>query len=290
MLHWSIIKRKLGTFVLIFVLSVISSCGGRQIGSNAANKNRQQATTRNADNRLKLIKKRGKLICGINDQLPGFSYKEEDGSYSGISVDLCRAIAVALFDDPTKVEFRHLDSEERFSAVRSGKVDILSRNTTWTLSRDTSGGLDFPPTNFYDGQGLLVGIDSGIEKLDDLDGKSVCVPSNTTSEDNLMIQMRKRNLAYTHIAFEDIRQVYGAYEILGLDPLYVANEGIFIAVVDGAVADDFIKKLKQQENCQHASIIGEVVKSHPKQVVLTSRIGGKRVVNMLVGEQLPRIC
>jgi hydrogenase expression/formation protein HypE len=85
-------------------------------------------------------------------------------------------------------------------------------------------------------------------------------------------------------------QVYGACEILGLDPLYVANEGIFIAVVDGAVADDFVEKLKQQEHCSHASIIGEVVENHPKQVILTSQIGGKRVVNMLVGEQLPRIC
>jgi len=85
-------------------------------------------------------------------------------------------------------------------------------------------------------------------------------------------------------------QVYGACEILGLDPLYVANEGIFIAVVDGTVADDVVEKLKQQEHCNHASIIGEVVESHPRQVILTSQIGGKRVVNMLVGEQLPRIC
>lgn len=212
MFHWSIVRHRSYILILIFILLITSGCNEQPAKNNLDNENKQQKITTNTDNRLNLIKKRGKLICGINDQLPGFSYKEKDGDYSGISVDLCKAIAIALFDDPSKVEFRHLESEKRFSAVESGEVDILSRNTTWTLSRDTSGGLDFPPTNFYDGQGLLVGVDSGIEKLEDLDRKSVCVPSNTTSEDNLMIQMRKRNLAYTHIAFQEIRQVYGAYE------------------------------------------------------------------------------
>lgn len=162
--------------------------------------------------RLELIKNRGSLICGINDQLPGFSFKESDGSYTGISVDLCRAIAVALFDDPTKVEFRHLDPESRFTAVASGEVDILSRNTTWTLSRDTSLGLDFPPTNFYDGQGLLVAQDSEITTLEDLSGKSICVPSKTTSEANLAEQMRKYSIGYTPVVFENADELYRSYE------------------------------------------------------------------------------
>ena len=208
----SIVKRKFSPFVLIFILFIVSSCGSQQGKINGKSKNKQQNSTKDASNRLDLIKKRGKLICGINDRLPGFSYKEKDGSYSGISVDLCKAIAVALFDDPKKVEFRHLESEERFSAVTLGKVDLLSRNTTWTLSRDTAEGLDFPPTNFYDGQGLLVGVDSGIDRLYDLNGKSVCVPVNTTSEDNLIIQMRKRNIAYTQMQFENPDEMFASYE------------------------------------------------------------------------------
>ena len=174
-------------------------------------------TVVNQSNRLDVIKNRGKLICGINDQLPGFSYKESDGSYSGISVDLCKAIAAALFNDPTKVEFRHLKSEDRFKAVASGKVDILSRNTTWNLSRDTSGRLDFPPTNFYDGQGLLVGNDSNINELEDLNGKSICVPRGTTSEVNLAEKMRKHGLSYTPKPFEDLNELYRSYETQDCD-------------------------------------------------------------------------
>ena len=213
MLHWLIIKRKSNLLLLIFVVFLVSCTNSdRYAFSTDINDQEQETNNTEINNRLNLIKKRGKLICGVNDQLPGFSYKEKDGNYSGISVDLCRAIAVAIFNDKTKVEFRHLESEKRFAAVESGQVDILSRNTTWNLSRDTSGGLDFPPTNFYDGQGLLVGVNSGIDKLEDLNGKSICVSANTTTEDNLAIQMRKRNIAYNPMKFEDKKAMYGAYE------------------------------------------------------------------------------
>ncbi|MCC0176162.1 amino acid ABC transporter substrate-binding protein [Waterburya agarophytonicola K14] len=199
--------------LLALMLTTIWGCTERnrqRLGKS--NEIEQLENGADLDNRLNTIKKRGKLICGIDDRLPGFSYKESDGSYSGISVDLCRAIAVVLFEDTSKVEFRHLNSQERFTAVASGEVDILSRNTTWTFSRDTSGGLDFPPTNFYDGQGLLVAEDSEINNLNDLNGKSVCVAANTTAENNLGIQMRKRNLAYTPITFEDTETMYRSYE------------------------------------------------------------------------------
>ena len=166
----------------------------------------------NVGQRLEIVRQRGKLICGINDQLLGFSYKEPDGSYSGISVDLCRAIAAALFDDPSLVEYRHLSSEERFRAVTSGEVDLLSRNTTWNLSRDTSGGLEFPPTNFYDGQGILVSKDSGVKDIDDLSGRSICVIAGTTSESNLAEQMRSYGIGYTPLLFDDLDRLSRAYE------------------------------------------------------------------------------
>jgi len=187
------------------MLSVLTGCS--QIVRTPTVKQQSKINTR-----LRTIKSRGKLICGINDNLIGFSYKETDGSYSGISVDLCKAIAAAMFDDATKVEFRHLEAEERFKAVVLGQVDILSRNTTWNLSRDTSGGLDFPPTNFYDGQGLLVRKDSGIEGLDDFNGKSICFPVKTTTEDNLVEQMRKYNIGYLPMPFDDNGELYRAYD------------------------------------------------------------------------------
>jgi len=123
-----------------------------------------------------------------------------------------RAIAAALFNDASKVEYRHLQPEERFAAVATGKVDLLSRNTTWNLSRDTAGGLDFPPINFYDGQGLLVHADSGINNLDDLNNKSVCVIAGTTSEENLLEQLRKYNVSYQPLLLDNLEQVNGAYE------------------------------------------------------------------------------
>ena len=129
-----------------------------------------------------------------------------------MSVDICRALAVALFDDPALVEFRDLNPEERFQAVASGEVDLLSRNTTWTLSRDTSEGLEFAPTTFYDGQGILVKVADNIDMLADLSNKSICVSSMTTTESNLAEQMRKRNIGYTPIAFEDADEMFAAYE------------------------------------------------------------------------------
>ena len=209
-------RRKFSFLLSSLILAIAcSSCNQLiKVSQNntqiAAENSRKNAEDRG--NRLDSIEKRGKLICGINEELPGFSYKEQNGSYTGLSVDLCRAIAVVIFNDPTKVEFRHLNSQERFNAVTSGKVDILSRNTTWNLTRDTAKGLDFPPTNFYDGQGLLVPQNSDIEILEDLYGKSVCVAINTTAEANLVAQMRKNNIPYNSVSFENPKQTYQAYE------------------------------------------------------------------------------
>jgi general L-amino acid transport system substrate-binding protein len=210
MFPWLILYRKSNFLLFTLILAIASGCTNLNHKTQTSSHPNQIEASSN--NRLNIIKQRGKLICGVNDQIPGFSYKEKDGSYSGLSVDFCRAIAVALFDDVNKIEFRHLDSKESFAAVKSGEVDLLSRNTTWNLSRDTSQGLDFPPTNFYDGQGLLVGQNNEIERIEDLNGKSICVLTNTTSENNLTIQMRKKNLAYTPITFEAPEPMYNYYE------------------------------------------------------------------------------
>ena len=206
------VKRTVNPLFLALILIVV----GQGCNSNSDRVTNPDNTTQEADgktnSRLTTVTSRGNLICGVNGQLPGFSFVNENGEYSGMDVDLCKAVAAALFDAPSKVEYRDLSAQERFTAVQSGEVDLLSRNTTWTLSRDTSVGMEFAPTTFYDGQGLLVTEESEIETLEDLDNKSVCVLSGTTNEQNLADRMRRLGLNYSPVVFEDVDLLYGAYE------------------------------------------------------------------------------
>ncbi|MEL6382562.1 MAG: amino acid ABC transporter substrate-binding protein [Cyanobacteria bacterium J06626_18] len=162
--------------------------------------------------RLDVVLDRGQLICGVDGGIPGFSFVDESGTYSGLDVDVCRAVAAALFDDPDAVEYRQLDSTERFEALKGGEVDMLSRNTTWTVSRDTSVGMEFAPTTFFDGQGMMVRADSGVETLEDMEGLSVCVETGTTTELNLTDQFRQRGISFEPVVFQDADQGYAAYD------------------------------------------------------------------------------
>ena len=163
--------------------------------------------------KLATVKGRGSLVCGVDGKLPGFSFVGPDGRYSGLDVEVCRAVAAAVLGDPAKVDFRDLNSSERFAALASGEVDLLSRNTTLTLSRDASGGngLSFAPTTFYDGQGVMVPVASGIKTLKELAGKPICVESGTTTELNLADRMREINAPYTPLKFQTGDQTYAAY-------------------------------------------------------------------------------
>ena len=189
------------------LLASLSACGGG--GGNNTNGTGNNIETSSL---LDTIKSRGNLICGVNGQLPGFSFVDENGEYSGIDAEFCRAVASALFNDPSKVEFRDLSAQERFTAVQSGEVDLVSRNTTWTISRDTSVGMEFAPTIFYDGQGIMTAKASEIKDLEELANKSICVLSGTTNEQNLADQMRKRGVSYQPVVFEDVDALYAAYE------------------------------------------------------------------------------
>ncbi|HZG40680.1 MAG TPA: amino acid ABC transporter substrate-binding protein [Nodosilinea sp.] len=162
--------------------------------------------------RLDVVKGRGQLICGVDGGIPGFSFVDESGTYSGLDVDVCRAVAAAVLGDAEAVEYRRLDSTERFTALSGGEVDMLSRNTTWTISRDTSVGLEFAPTTFFDGQGMLVRADSGIETLEDFAGQAVCVETGTTTELNLTDQMRQLNVDFEPVVFQDADAAYAAYD------------------------------------------------------------------------------
>lgn len=180
--------------------------------SGAAGDGGNTAATAEGGSRLDVVKDRGTLICGVDGGIPGFSYVDEDGNYSGIDVDICKAVAAAVLGDADAVEYRKLDSTERFTALAGGEVDMLSRNTTWTISRDTSVGLEFAPTTFYDSQGIMVRVDSGIETIEDLDGKSICVEAGTTTELNLTDAMRKAGIDAEVKTYQQADPAYDSYQ------------------------------------------------------------------------------
>ena len=164
------------------------------------------------DSYLDKVKQRGYLVCGVSGEVPGFSFVNAEGKYVGMDVDLCRAVASAMFDDPTKVKFRDLNAQERFDVLKSGEIDLLSRNTTNTLSRDANDNLDFTPTIFYDAQGIMVSKASGIKILADLEGKSICVVENTTSYNNLKDYMDSKRIKYKPLTSLDRESLFDSYE------------------------------------------------------------------------------
>ncbi|NJK29332.1 MAG: amino acid ABC transporter substrate-binding protein [Acaryochloris sp. SU_5_25] len=188
---------------LLVALSVVS-CNTSSEPSGSSNPT-------NAQGRLQKVLSQKKVRCGISGELPGFSFVDEQSNYSGLDVDICRAIAAALFDDPNAVDYRPLNAKERFTAVQTGEVDVLSRNTTWTLDRDSSVRMAFAPVVFYDGQSIMVKADSGIKTLKDLQNRTICAQTGTTNEKNLADQLRKLKVTYKPVVYEDINATYGAY-------------------------------------------------------------------------------
>src|SRR5213593_1552886 len=143
---------------------------------------------------LKTVKDRGMLSCGVSQGLPGFSSPDDKGNWTGLDVDVCRAIAAAIFNDAAKVKFVPLSAKDRFTALQSGEVDVLARNTTWTLSRDTSLGLNFTGVNYYDGQGFMVRKALKVNSALELSDAAVCVQQGTTTELNLADYFRANNM------------------------------------------------------------------------------------------------
>ncbi|MBA2264002.1 MAG: amino acid ABC transporter substrate-binding protein [Chloroflexi bacterium] len=169
------------------------------------------------DARLAAIQDRGELICGVNGSLPGFSVLAEDGTMTGFDADFCRAVAAAVLGDSEAVEFRALNADQRGPALQTGEVDVLIRNTTWTVSRDTGWGL-FAPTIFYDGQAIMVNqAEVDATSLEELDGATVCVQTGTTTELNLSDAFRSAGLEFTPETFDNIDATYEAYQAESCD-------------------------------------------------------------------------
>jgi general L-amino acid transport system substrate-binding protein len=161
---------------------------------------------------LKRTIRRGEVLCGVNTGLPGFSIPDDKGNWTGFDVDFCRAVASAIFDDPTKAKFIPLDANERFKELQSRKVDILSRNSTWSLSRETSYDLYFPAVAYYDGQGFMVPRAKNVDASLDLNDSKVCVQSGTTTELNLADYFRTNNMKYQEMKFAKLDEAIKAYD------------------------------------------------------------------------------
>lgn len=160
---------------------------------------------------LDAIQERGNLICGANTGLAGFGGPDSEGNWTGLDVDVCRAVAAAILGDGDAVQFVPLTAQQRFTALQSGEVDILSRNTTWTLTRDTSLGLNFAGVTYYDGQGFMVPANLGVTSALELDGATVCVQTGTTTELNLSDYFRANGISFEPVVIESLDEVNAAY-------------------------------------------------------------------------------
>lgn len=189
---------------------------------------------------LDAVKKKGFVQCGISDGLPGFSYADAKGQYLGIDVDVCRAVATAVFGDASKVKFTPLTAKERFTALQSGEIDVLSRNTTWTSSRDSAMGLDFTGVTYYDGQGFLVNKKLGVTSAKQLDGATVCIQAGTTTELNLSDYFRSNNLKYTPITYDTSDESAKSLESGRCDVLTSDQSQLYAQRIKLGKPDDYV--------------------------------------------------
>ncbi|MBK8175400.1 MAG: amino acid ABC transporter substrate-binding protein [Rhodospirillales bacterium] len=160
---------------------------------------------------LDAVKARGELICGVHTSLYGFGYPDEKGAWRGIDIDMCRAVAAAVLGDDKKVKYVPLSAQARLTALQSGEIDMLSRNTTWTLTRDTANGLNFTGVNYYDGQGFMVAKKLGVSSAKELSGATVCVQTGTTTELNLADFFRANKMELKPVTIEKYEEVTGAF-------------------------------------------------------------------------------
>jgi general L-amino acid transport system substrate-binding protein len=189
---------------------------------------------------LNQVKNRGQLLCGVGTGLAGFGIADAQGNWSGLDVDLCRAISAAIFDDPAKVKFVSLSAKDRFTALQAGEADVLSRNTTWTMSRDTSLGLNFGPINYFDGQGFLVRKKLNVKSAKELAGATVCTQQGTTTELNLADYFRANNMKYEPVVFATNDETIKAYDTGRCDAFTTDASGLYAERLRLANPDDHV--------------------------------------------------
>ena len=216
-------KRVKSTLAVLTTAAVLGVSGFAQAGST-----------------LEAVQKKGFVQCGISDGLPGFSYADAKGNYLGLDVDVCRAVAAAVFGDASKVKFSPLTAKERFTALQSGEVDILSRNSTWTSSRDAAMGISFTGVTYYDGQGFLVNKKLGVTSAKELDGATVCIQAGTTTELNLSDYFRANGLKYTPITYDTSDESAKSVEAGRCDVLTSDQSQLYAQRIKLAAPNDYV--------------------------------------------------
>ena len=212
--------------VSIFAVLLLAACG---------NESAKKTST------LDTTKSQGFVKCGVSQGLPGFSNADAAGNWTGVDVDVCRAVAAAVLGDANKVKFTPLNAKERFTALTSGEIDILSRNTTWTLSRDAGIGLTFVGVNFYDGQGFMVRKDSGITSTSQFkNGISACANIGTTTELNMRDFFNSKGISYEPVTFKKADEVVAAYDSGRCDTYTTDKSGLAAQRTKMANPDDHI--------------------------------------------------
>jgi len=189
---------------------------------------------------LNRVKQKGFLVCGSNPALPGFGMPDAQGSWTGFDIDYCRAFAAAIFNDPTKVRFIPLAGKDRFTALQAGEVDVLVRNSTWTMSRDTQLGLDFPAVNYYDGQGFMVRKKLGVSSAKELNGATICTQQGTTTELNLADFFRSNNIKYEVVAFATADETFKAYTSGRCDAFTTDGSALFAERLRASNPDEHV--------------------------------------------------
>jgi general L-amino acid transport system substrate-binding protein len=208
-------------------------------------------STAHAQSTLDAVKGKGFVQCGVNTGLAGFSQPDSKGVWKGIDVDLCRAIAAAVFGDAGKVRYTPLTAQQRFTALQSGEVDLLARNTTWTITRDTSLGLNFVGVNFYDGQGFMVPKKLNVKSAKQLNGATICVQPGTTTELNLADYFRANKMTFKPVVIEKLEEVTNAY--------FSGRCDVFTTDVSGLVSVRGSRAPKPDEHV----ILPEVISKEP---------------------------
>jgi general L-amino acid transport system substrate-binding protein len=200
--------------------------------------------------RLDTIKKRGKLICGVNGVVPGFGFLDSNGKYSGFDIDFCKGVAAAVFSDASKVDYVSLNAAARFTAIQSGEVDVVFRNSTMTSSRDGEVGVDFGPVNFYDGQGVMVKAKSDTKRIVELDGGTICTNQGTTTEQNINDFFRQRKKQIKVVTYQDFDKVMAAFDQDRCDAVTTDSSALASRKATSAVPEAY-------------RILGEIISKEP---------------------------
>jgi general L-amino acid transport system substrate-binding protein len=213
--------------------AVLAAAALAALAAQTAGASAQQKT-------LDAVKQRGQLVCGVNVGLPGFGVADDKGTWTGLDVDYCRAVAAAVLGDAGKVRYVPTTTKERFEALRSGELDMLARNTTWTIDRDSKQNLSFIGVNYYDGQGFMVKKSANVTSGRQLDGATVCVQTGTTTELNLADFFRTNKLQYKTLVFDKLDEALRAYNADRCDSFTTDVSGLYAARLQLAKPDNHV--------------------------------------------------